>query len=62
MGTCAIAISGFSGTAMSRAKGLEHFHNDLEMRVCLISNVGVTGLNIAFCSCLILLYTKLRDE
>ncbi|KAJ7511063.1 P-loop containing nucleoside triphosphate hydrolase protein [Mycena galericulata] len=54
MGVKAMAISGASGNAPSRAKDLETFRTSPEIRVFVISNVGSAGLNIAFCSCLIL--------
>ncbi|KAJ7081677.1 P-loop containing nucleoside triphosphate hydrolase protein [Mycena epipterygia] len=54
IGISAIAISGSSGTAASRAKDLETFRTKPGMKVCCISNVGAVGLNIAFCSCLVI--------
>ncbi|KAJ7719552.1 hypothetical protein DFH07DRAFT_784611 [Mycena maculata] len=47
-------ISGTSGSATSRAKDLDKFRCSAEIRVLVISNVGASGLNIAFCSSLIL--------
>lgn len=54
MGIPSVAISGESGTAATRAKILNSFRDLPEIRVCVISNVGAAGLNIAYCSCLVL--------
>ncbi|KAJ7836113.1 P-loop containing nucleoside triphosphate hydrolase protein [Mycena olivaceomarginata] len=54
IGITAIAISGASGTPASRSSDLDRFRTDPEIHVLVMSNVGAAGLNIAFCTVLII--------
>ncbi|KAJ7788688.1 P-loop containing nucleoside triphosphate hydrolase protein [Mycena olivaceomarginata] len=65
IGITAIAISGASGTPASRSSDLDRFRTDPEIHVLVMSNVGAAGLNIAFCTVLIIFdagWSKVHGE